>query len=141
MPIKPNRPRINLAPAINKRSNKENSKHPEKLTTVVEDGRHEQRLLLIHKNPNPDRAFEQNPQLRPKRSLIIITTRNIAAFVNMQNAMYLSPKPVIQATGSNRHLSICSTGNRIPETALFCHFAFLPFFFFFSLEFSADLGL
>jgi len=65
--------------------------------------------------------------------------RNIAAFVNMQNAMYLSPKPVIQATGSNRHLSIYSTRNRIPETALFCVFA--SFFFSLSLEFSADLGL
>jgi hypothetical protein len=53
--------------------------------------------------------------------------------------MYLSPKPVIQATGSNRHLSIYSTRNRIPETALFCFFA--SFFFSLSLEFSADLGL
>ena len=71
--MNPNPPKTNQAP-LNHKIKRKNSKDPEKLTTVIDEGRHEQRLI-IHKKPNPNNDSGQNPPLRLKRSLIIITKK------------------------------------------------------------------
>lgn len=70
IPMTPNPPRRNQ-PGRNK-----NNHHPEKLTAVIDEGRHEQRQP-INKNPNPKRALEQNKPLKPKSNAITIATRRL----------------------------------------------------------------
>ena len=53
----------------NQKKNRQNSKDPEKLTTEIDKGRHEQRVI-IHKKQIPNNASEaQNP---PHTTVVVI---------------------------------------------------------------------
>ena len=74
-PMNPNPPHKKKKPIkhhLIKKENRKNSKDPEKLTTVIDKGRHEQRLI-IQKKQNPNNASEaQNPSHRTVVVVIVI---------------------------------------------------------------------